>query len=63
MKIFLRDKEINFRIACDACKHHDGQCVWHDDMTNILEKMIEADVIVRVTPVYFYTMDALKSKH
>ncbi len=27
-------------------------------MAGILEKMIEADVIVMATPVYFYTMDA-----
>ena len=27
-------------------------------MADILEKMIQADVIVMATPVYFYTMDA-----
>lgn len=57
-KIFLRDKEINFCIACDGCRRHDGHCVWNDDMADILEKMIEVDVIVMATPVYFYTMNA-----
>ena len=28
-------------------------------MTDILKKMVDADVIVLATPVYFYTMDAL----
>lgn len=27
-------------------------------MAEVLEKMIEADVIVMATPVYFYTMNA-----
>lgn len=33
------------------------QCIQKDDMKDILDKMVEADVIVMATPVYFYTMD------
>ena len=29
-----------------------------DEMAEILDKMVDADVIVLATPVYFYTMDA-----
>lgn len=57
-KIFLGDKKINYCVACDSCTRNNGNCVWKDDMTEILKKMIEADVIVMATPVYFYTMDA-----
>jgi multimeric flavodoxin WrbA len=57
-KIFLRDKKINYCMACDACKENGGNCVQKDDMAEVLEKMIAADVIVMATPVYFYTMDA-----
>lgn len=57
-KIFLRDKQINYCLACDGCKRNDGFCVQKDDMAEILEKMIAADVIVMATPVYFYTMSA-----
>ena len=57
-KIFLRDKEINYCIACEACQRNQGKCSIDDDMTEILEKMIGADVIVMATPVYFYTLDA-----
>ena len=57
-KIFLRDKEINYCVACDSCLKNDGICASKDDMAEILDKMIEADVIVMATPVYFYTMDA-----
>ena len=57
-KIYLGDKKINYCIACDGCRRNDGVCVHKDDMADILEKMIQADVIVMATPVYFYTMDA-----
>lgn len=56
-KIFLRDKEINHCRACGACQGNGGTCVQKDDMAKILEKMIDAEVIVMATPVYFYTMN------
>ena len=57
-KIFLGDKEINYCIACDTCRENGGICDQDDDMAEVLDKMISADVIVMATPVYFYTMDA-----
>jgi len=57
-KIFLRDKKINFCLACDACKKNGGTCVQKDDMARILEQIVAADVLVLATPVYFYTMNA-----
>ncbi len=57
-KIFIRDKKINYCVACEACRASGGSCVHKDDMAEILEKMITADVIFMATPVYFYTMDA-----
>lgn len=56
-KIFLREKKINYCVACYYCMNNGGQCVQRDDMAEILDKMIKADVIVMATPVYFYTMD------
>lgn len=56
-KVFLRDKKINYCIACEACIKNGGNCVQKDDMAEILEKMIEADVIVMATPVYYYAMN------
>lgn len=56
-KIYLRDKKIGFCTACYACiKTH--KCIQDDDMTEILDEMLLADVIVLATPVYFYMMDA-----
>lgn len=56
-KLFLRDKKINYCVGCGICQE-EKKCVLQDDMAEVLEKMIEADVIVMATPVYFYTMDA-----
>ncbi len=57
-KIFLRDNKIGYCIACDYCQKNSGVCTQKDDMAEILEKMIAAEVIVLATPVYFYSMDA-----
>jgi multimeric flavodoxin WrbA len=57
-KIFLRDKKINYCVACDVCKNNGDICDQDDDMTPVLDMMIAADVLVMATPVYFYTMDA-----
>lgn len=56
-KIFLRDKKIGYCTGCGSC-YISHKCVQKDDMAEILEKMIAADVIVMATPVYFYTMNA-----
>lgn len=56
-QIFLRDKRINHCIACGACQGNGGKCVQKDDMAEVLDTMIAADVIVMATPVYFYTMN------
>lgn len=56
-KIFLRSKKIGYCTGCGAC-NSTHKCVQQDDMAEILDKMVQADVIVMATPVYFYTMDA-----
>ena len=54
-KIFLKEKKINYCSGCGTC-FNTGKCSQKDDMAEVLEKMISADVIVMATPVYFYTM-------
>lgn len=56
-KIFLKDKEINYCIGCGVC-NTTHSCVIKDDMAEILDEMVNADVIVLATPVYFYSMAA-----
>lgn len=55
-KIFLADKKINYCRGCGVC-NTTHRCVMKDDMVEILQKMVVADVIVMATPVYFYTMN------
>ena len=57
-KIRIATKKIGYCRACYFCNDHKGQCAVRDDMAGILEKMLQADVIVMATPVYFYSIDA-----
>ena len=57
-KIRVAEKKIGFCSACYYCRDHGGVCVKKDDMAEILQKMIDADVIVLSSPVYFYSIDA-----
>src|SRR5574344_517357 len=54
-KINLREKKINFCTGCYACKST-GKCAQKDDVAEILGKLMDNDVIVMATPIYFYTM-------
>ena len=56
-KVFLRDRNIGYCIGCEACHQNNGVCVQKDDMAEILDKMVQTDVLVLATPVYFYSMD------
>lgn len=57
-KIFIRDKKISPCIACYYCRDTGKGCAIKDDMAEILDKMLAADVIVMASPVYFYSIDA-----
>ncbi len=55
-KVFLASKNIGYCLGCGGC-NSSNKCVQKDDMAEILDKMVKADVIVLATPVYFYSMD------
>ena len=57
-KIRVTDKKIGYCRACYFCRDHAGECAIKDDMAEVLQKMIDADVIVLASPVYFYSIDA-----
>ena len=57
-KIFLRDKVIHYCTGCSMCSLYGKPCPQKDDATEVIGKMLAADVIVMSTPVYFYTMSA-----
>ena len=57
-KIRIAEKKIDYCHACYYCREHGGQCAVKDDMAEVLQKMIDADVLVFASPVYFYSIDA-----
>ncbi|MCK5594359.1 MAG: flavodoxin family protein [Candidatus Aenigmarchaeota archaeon] len=56
--IFLRDKDIKHCTGCLVCSKSD-KCVIKDDMDELLDKMVQADVIVIGTPNYFDNVPGL----
>ncbi len=57
-KVFLGEKKIAYCKACYYCTNNGGKCAIQDDMSEILDKMQAAHVIVMASPVYFYSIDA-----
>ncbi len=57
-KIRVCEKKITPCTGCYFCKEHGGRCVMNDDMGDILQKIIDADVLVLSSPVYFYSICA-----
>lgn len=57
-KIRVADRKIGYCRGCYHCSDYAGECVLKDDMAEVLQKMIDADVIVLSSPVYFYSIDA-----
>lgn len=54
-KIDLRGKIIAFCKGCFACAKL-GRCVIDDDVNAIMAKVMQADVVVWATPIYYYEM-------
>ena len=53
--VYLREKQYGFCKGCLACQKL-GHCVIKDDAVEIAAKMHDADVLVFVTPVYYYSV-------
>lgn len=54
-KISLAGKNISFCRGCLACQKL-GRCVIDDDANGIMQKVLNADVVVWATPIYYYEM-------
>ena len=57
-KVRIAGKKIAGCLGCNACYRNGGACVQKDDMAEIREKMLAADIIVLASPIYFYSMTA-----
>lgn len=56
-KIRVQEKKVACCTACYVCRDT-GVCAIKDDMADIMQKMIDCDVMVLASPVYFYSIDA-----
>ncbi len=54
-KLSLAGKNISFCRGCLACQKL-GRCVIDDDANGIMQKVLNADVVVWATPIYYYEM-------
>ena len=57
-KVFISEKKIAPCLGCYYCKDHGGKCVYDDDMAELLQKIIDCNVLVLSSPVYFYAICA-----
>lgn len=57
-KIFVRDMNIAPCLGCYYCEKTGGECAQRDDMEELLQKMIDFDVLVLASPVYFYSVNS-----
>ena len=57
-KIFVAEQKIPPCTGCYYCKDHAGKCVFNDGMADLLQKIIDCEVLVLSSPVYFYSLSA-----
>ena len=53
--ITLKDTQISFCKGCLVCQQT-GKCVIKEDVTKIMDKVIDSDIVVWATPIYYYEM-------
>ena len=57
-KVYVADKNIRGCLGCMGCRRNSGVCVQKDDMQDIYPKLLNADIVVMSSPVYFYNVNA-----
>ena len=56
--VYLHGLDIGPCDACDVCQDGYEGCIIEDDMQSLYPKIIEADVIVIASPIYWFTISA-----
>jgi multimeric flavodoxin WrbA len=56
-RLYLRDLDVTPCTECHGCDET-GNCVILDDMQKIYPKLLEADIIILASPIFFYGVTA-----
>ena len=54
--LYLQGMHIGGYLACEACSKNGGNCVQKDDMEQVAEAYLWADVVVFASPMYWGTI-------
>ena len=54
----LSQKNIAPCLGCEYCRKNNGACVRKDDMEALIPSILEADLIVFVSPIYYFGFNA-----
>ena len=52
------EKHIEYCSGCFSCMRNGGNCIYNDDMGEILNKILESDLLIWSYPLYCYGMPA-----
>ena len=55
-KFYLNDVDLQFCNACQSCQK--GDCIKDDDGRKIIDEMLDSDIIVFASPIYYGQMSA-----
>ena len=56
--IHVIDKNINYCSGCFTCKRNGGTCIYHDDMKDIMDDILNTDLLILSFPLYCYGLPA-----
>lgn len=51
-------EELHGCLGCDHCRNTEEGCVYHDSMEQLNPKLLDADCVVFVTPLYYFGMSS-----
>lgn len=56
--IHVIEKDVKYCLGCFSCMNGSGKCVQNDDMKEILDEIVDADLLLLSFPLYCYSFPA-----
>ncbi|HZK18601.1 MAG TPA: flavodoxin family protein [Clostridia bacterium] len=57
-RVFLQEKNITPCTGCYTCVNQKTSCIINDDMQELYGKIVDADLLVFATPIYWWSISA-----